>query len=105
MTGEHEPGLLQIFVRGAPARLLDTINATKSLCKGTPGRMHSLSFDGEVPPRLAAAMEADCYAEVWLDEPPLSVNFVPDLKGDTSYIDSMVSPKSPIAWLRRSAGA
>ena len=94
IKGEHEPGLLQIFVRGAPARLLDTINATKSLCKGTPGRMHSLVFDGEVPPHLVAALEADRYDEVWLDEPPLSVNFVPNIKGDTSYIDSVVSPAS-----------
>lgn len=94
IKGEHEPGLLQIFVRGARARLHDTINATKSLCKGTQGRMHSLSFEGEVPPQLETAMEADCYSEVWLDEPPLSVNLVPDIKGDTSYIDSMVSPAS-----------
>jgi len=30
----------------------------------------------------------------WLNEPPLSVNFVPNIKGDTSYIDSVVSPAS-----------
>ena len=54
--------------------------------------MHTLSFEGETPAALVDAVAAQKYSEIWLDTPPLSVNFVPDIggDGDLSHLDSLV---------------
>jgi hypothetical protein len=87
----NEPGLVFHFVWCGPSLLDYNLAPHKDLGNGTPGRFHSLSFvDDVIPPALAAAIATGRYAHVHLEEPPLSVNFVPDGSGAASGAETLV---------------
>ena len=96
---EHEPGLMFSFVVGAPAMLLSNAagQPTKRLANGSPAIFHSLTFEGETPREYDEALERGGFHEIVLDEPPLSVNIVPDLeqRDDNYGIESLISPVCP----------
>jgi hypothetical protein len=103
---ENEPGLIFHFVWSGPCLLNHNVAPHKELGNGTPGRFHSLSFvDNEIPPALAAAMATGQYAHVHLDEPPLSVNFVPDGSGSASGRETLVEGMRVIGIIESSHAA
>jgi hypothetical protein len=68
---DSEEGLWGYFVEGAPALLATNVCALRGLVNGAPCLMHTLSFGAAgIPDVLDAAMRANIYAEVVLDEPP-----------------------------------
>ena len=79
---DNEAGLWHYFVRGAPCMLLRNIQPTKALANGTTGWMHTLSFSHEPPTELTEAEASQGFCVVDLDEPPLSINFMPFLPDD-----------------------
>ncbi|KAJ1622139.1 hypothetical protein T492DRAFT_885747, partial [Pavlovales sp. CCMP2436] len=71
----NEPGLWGYYVQGAPALISENIKATRRCVNGSPGVLHSLTFDfNTVLPHLSAAIDARQFAIVDIDEPPVSVN-------------------------------
>ena len=70
------------FVRGAPSMLLRNVQPTKNLANGSMGWQDSLTFDPEPPPEILAAVQAEHFQVVTLDEPPFSINIVPQLPDD-----------------------
>ena len=79
---DNEPGMWGYFVRGAPSMLLRNIQPTKHLANGSMGWLDSLTFDPEPPPEILAAVQAEHFQVTTLDEPPFSVNIVPQLPDD-----------------------
>ena len=62
--------------------LLRNIQPTKNLANGSMGWLDSLTFDPEPPPEILAAVQAGHFQVVTLDEPPFSINIVPQLPDD-----------------------
>jgi hypothetical protein len=51
-----EPGMFGYYVDGSPVLLSHTIKATRKLVNGSPGLMHSLSFEGAAPVEYVTGM-------------------------------------------------
>ena len=93
------------FVAGAPAMLLSNLQPTKRLANGSKVNYHSLTFKGETPAAYADALKRGGFHEIVLDEPPLSINIVPDLppRDDNYGIESLVSGELVVAVLEESS--
>ena len=93
---DDNPSMWGVFVRDAPAMLMENMNVKRSLCNGTLGHMHSLTFAQGTPQEAhnahtAQQLIANADPGQIVDLPagmvPLTVNFVPNA------MDATVAPR------------
>jgi hypothetical protein len=73
-------------VVGMPVMLTQTIKATRKLTNGTPGLIHSLSFEGSCPPEYTRGLQQGL-EEIVLQNPPSAVNVrVGQSQAEASYV-------------------
>ena len=86
---DDNPSVWGFFVRDGPAMLTENISVKRSLCNGTLGRMHSLTFAQATPGEahnayVAQQLIANADPGAIVDLPdglmPLTINFLPDPK-------------------------
>jgi Mrp family chromosome partitioning ATPase len=70
---EEEDVLWCYVVVGMPVMLTQTIKATRKLTNGTPGLIHSLSFEGACPQEYTRGLQQGL-DEIVLQQPPSAVN-------------------------------
>ena len=84
-------------VVGMPVMLTQTIKATRKLTNGTPGLIHSLSFEGACPPEYTRGLEQGLEVIV-LQNPPSAVNV---RVGQSQAEASFVPPGVPREFAKR----
>ena len=79
----HEPNLVGCFVKGCPRNISVNIATSRGIVNGMRAYDDSLTLpvgSRTLEERLAAMRPGE--TELWLDEPPLTINVVPDLPAD-----------------------
>ena len=83
----NEPGLIGYHVKGCPAYIDFNIATSRGLVNGCRATMDSLTLAEGSPTIEELLAELPAHeTELWLAEPPLTVNMVPDLPPDEAYM-------------------